>query len=74
MTVRAGMELRSAKADFQALFPNWLRKAQTWCIGRDLLPMRAIDLEAVRILPPVPSRRKSSVSASTTMIISRKAV
>src|SRR6476660_4597663 len=39
--------------------------------GRDLLPMHAIDLNSVRILPPVPKPPK--IHVSTTMITSRKA-
>ena len=41
--------------------------------GRDLLRTPAIDLSAVRILPPVPEHLKSSVSVSTTMTTLRKA-
>jgi acylpyruvate hydrolase len=66
--------LTEGESGFPGALPDLIAQgADLLRAGRDLLRTRAIDLNTARILPPVPKPVKSSVSASTTMITSRKA-
>ena len=51
--------LTERESGFPGLLPELIAQgADLLRTGRDLLPMRAIDLDAVRILPPVPKPPK----------------
>ena len=62
------------ESGFPGTLPELIAKgADLLRTGMNLLPMHAINLNAVRILLRCPGRRRFSVSDSITMITSRKA-